>query len=82
MAAPEAKKKSPQNPKLWAMLTKQASAKFSPFPSLPASKWIHAEYVKRGGVFIEDKKKPAHRETKSRDHAEDKKKVAAKKKGG
>jgi hypothetical protein len=75
-------KKSPQNQKLWDMLTRQASAKFTPYPSLPASKWIHNEYVKRGGAFIEEKKKATpQRKAHSRGHSEDDKKAAPKKKG-
>lgn len=47
----------PQNPRLWEMLVAQAKQKFPTYPSLPASKWVHAEYVKRGGVFVDSKKK-------------------------
>lgn len=42
----------PQNPKLWEQLVKEARAKFHPYPSLPASRWIHREYVRRGGTFV------------------------------
>lgn len=47
----------PQNTRLWAMLQVQARQKFRQYPSLPASKWIHSEYVKRGGIFVDSKKK-------------------------
>jgi hypothetical protein len=47
----------PQNPRLWEMLVAQAKQKYPTYPSLPASKWIHAEYVKRGGIFVDSKKK-------------------------
>lgn len=46
----------PKNPRLWEMLVNQAKRKFPKYPSLPASKWIHQEYVKRGGTFVESKK--------------------------
>jgi hypothetical protein len=39
------------------MLVAQAKQKFQTYPSLPASKWVHAEYVKRGGIFVDSKKK-------------------------
>ena len=46
----------PSNPKLWQMLVLQAKAKFPKYPSLPASKWIHQEYVKKGGQFVTEAK--------------------------
>lgn len=46
----------PQNPKLWEQLVKLARAKFHPYPSLPASRWIHREYVRRGGTFVTSRK--------------------------
>jgi len=46
----------PSNPKLWQMLVLQAKAKFPKYPSLPASKWIHQEYVKKGGQFVSEAK--------------------------
>ena len=57
----------PQNQRLWSMLVAQARTKFAKYPSLPASKWVHSEYVKKGGQFVvharetdEGKKKAAH----------------------
>lgn len=47
----------PKNPRLWAMIQNLARMKFQKFPSLPASKWMHEEYVKRGGTFVESEKK-------------------------
>jgi len=38
--------------KLWNMLIVQAKAKFNTWPSLPASKWVHQQYVQKGGQFI------------------------------
>lgn len=46
----------PRNPRLWAMLVQEAKSRFQKFPSLPASKWIHNEYVKRGGTFVKSQK--------------------------
>lgn len=45
----------PQNQRLWTMLVTQAKTKFNEWPSLPASKWVHSEYVKKGGQFVEGK---------------------------
>lgn len=39
------------------MLVAQAKQKFQTYPSIPASKWVHSEYVKRGGTFVDSKKK-------------------------
>lgn len=44
----------PANQKLWNMLTVQARAKFNKWPSLPASKWVHQQYVQKGGRFISE----------------------------
>ena len=58
--SPDPRKKPnliPQNPRLWAMVQREARMRFRQFPSLPASKWMHDEYVKRGGIFVESKKK-------------------------
>lgn len=61
----------PNNPKLWAMLTAQARAHFRVYPSPAAAHWVHSEYVKKGGAFINSSNKhPAHR---GRDQKEDKK---------
>ena len=49
-------KRVPQNPKLWAMLQNLARHKFKTYPSIPASKWLHDEYTKRGGTFVASKK--------------------------
>ena len=57
----------PQNQRLWNMLVAQARTRFNTYPSLPASKWVHSEYVKKGGQFVtsakdtdEGKRKHAH----------------------
>ena len=44
----------PANPKLWHTFVLQAKAKFPKYPSLPASKWVHQEYVKHGGRFVSE----------------------------
>jgi len=56
----------PQNPRLWEMLVAQAKQKFPTYPSLPASKWVHAEYVKRGGIFVSSKKKDSRHDLRGR----------------
>ena len=43
----------PSNPRLWDMLVVQARAKFRKWPSLPASKWVHEQYLQKGGRFID-----------------------------
>lgn len=53
----------PANPKLWAMIVAQAKAKYSNYPNPGASHWVHEQYLKHGGKFIEitaaDRKKMA-----------------------
>lgn len=68
----------PQNPRLWEMLVVQAKRKFPTYPSLPASKWIHAEYVKRGGVFVDSKKKDVRHDKRGQLTAQGKKEEKAK----
>lgn len=46
----------PNNPKLWAMLTAQARAHFRVYPSPAAAHWVHSEYVKKGGAFVNSSK--------------------------
>jgi hypothetical protein len=46
----------PTNQRLWNSLVVQAKAKFKTWPSLPASKWVHKEYVQRGGRFVDSKR--------------------------
>lgn len=46
----------PVNERLWSSLVTQAKAKFGKWPSLPASKWVHEQYVQRGGRFVDSKK--------------------------
>lgn len=45
--------KTPKNRRLWEMLISQAKSRFTPYPSLPASRWIKSEYEKQGGMFEE-----------------------------
>lgn len=61
----------PNNPKLWAMLTAQARAHFRVYPSPAAAHWVHSEYVKKGGGFVNSVKKKSSRQ--GRDKREDKK---------
>lgn len=46
----------PANPKLWALIVTQAKAKFAVYPSPAAAHWVHAEYAKKGGQFIDTSK--------------------------
>lgn len=45
----------PLNQRLWNSLSVQARAKFKKWPSLPASKWVHTQYVEKGGRFVDSK---------------------------
>lgn len=55
----------PNNPRLWAMLTAQARAHFRVYPSPAAAHWVHSEYVKKGGGFVNSSRKhPAKRDKK------------------
>lgn len=69
----------PSNQRLWNMLIVQAKAKYGKWPSLPASRWVHQQYLEKGGRFISEnqaarmkkaapaKKKPARgKEAKGR----------------
>lgn len=55
-APPKKERREPANPRLWSMLVTQARARFHPYPSIPAQKWVHDEYEKRGGRFVSSKK--------------------------
>ena len=46
----------PANQRLWNMLVVQAKAKFPKWPSLPASRWVHQQYVQKGGTFVSEGK--------------------------
>jgi hypothetical protein len=41
----------PVNKQMWNMLVLQAKSKFGKWPSIPASKWVHEQYVNKGGRF-------------------------------
>ena len=43
----------PANQKLWDMIVAQARAKYSNYPNPGASHWVHDQYLKHGGRFIE-----------------------------
>lgn len=43
----------PSNQKLWRFIVAEAKAKYHPYPSPGASHWVHSEYVKHGGQFVE-----------------------------
>ena len=63
----------PANQRLWNMLVAQARAKFPKFPSLPASRWIHEQYVQKGGQFL-SAREAAKRKPRERDEKESKNK--------
>lgn len=50
----------PANPKLYEMFVAQAKAKYSTYPSPGASHWVHSQYEKHGGRFIESSEKTKH----------------------
>jgi hypothetical protein len=64
------------------MLVAQAKQKFPTYPSLPASKWIHQEYVKRGGIFVDSKKKDTRHDRRGKMTHEGKKEEEQKKREG
>lgn len=43
----------PANEKLWALIVTQAKAKYTNYPNPGASHWVHQQYLKHGGRFIE-----------------------------
>ena len=43
----------PVNEKLWALIITQAKAKYTNYPNPGASHWVHQQYLKHGGKFIE-----------------------------
>jgi hypothetical protein len=50
----------PANIKLYEMFVAQAKAKYSTYPSPGASHWVHSQYEKHGGRFIESSEKTKH----------------------
>lgn len=43
----------PANEKLWKLIVTQARAKYTNYPNPGASHWVHQQYLKHGGRFIE-----------------------------
>lgn len=41
----------PLNQRLWDSLVVMAKAKFKTWPSIPAARWVHEQYVQKGGKF-------------------------------
>jgi len=39
--------------KLWNMIIARAKAKYATYPNPAASHWVHEEYVRYGGKFVE-----------------------------
>jgi hypothetical protein len=63
------------------MLVTQAKQKFPTYPSIPASKWIHKEYVERGGIFVDSKKKDTRHDRRGKLTRHGKQEEENKKKG-
>lgn len=72
----------PSNQKLWNMIIMQAKARFATYPSPGASHWVHSEYVKHGGQFVEVSEKTRAEKLRKK-HYEEKlrEKLATQKKG-
>ena len=49
-------KQLPANPKMWNMLTAQARAKFTTYPSPAAAHWVRSRYEQMGGRMVDSKK--------------------------
>jgi hypothetical protein len=64
------------------MLVNQAKMKYKEYPSLPASRWVHDEYVKRGGTFVDSKKKDTRHDQRGKLTKHGKEEEEAKKKKG
>ena len=43
----------PTNQKLWTLIVTQAKAKYTNYPNPGASHWVHQQYIKNGGKFVE-----------------------------
>lgn len=48
-------KQYPANPKMWNMLTAQARAKFTTYPSPAAAHWVRSRYEQMGGRMVDSK---------------------------
>jgi hypothetical protein len=72
-------KQEPANPKLWNMITAQATTKFS--KNSPArGHWIHAKYNQMGGQYVKSKRDVDPRFRDYAQEAEEKKEEQKKKK--
>ena len=72
-------KQEPANPKLWNMITAQATTKFS--KNSPArGHWIHAKYNQMGGQYVKSKREVDPRFRDYTQEALDKKEEKQKKK--
>lgn len=75
-------KQVPANQKLWQMIIMQAKAKFATYPSPGASHWVHSEYIKHGGQFVESSEETKKKKELIRHYQEAKRKKMANDKGG
>ena len=73
-------KQYPANPKLWNMYVAQAKTRFRIYPSPAASSWVHSQYVKVGGKFVEQESQVDPRMRDYVQEAADKKEAEQKKK--
>jgi hypothetical protein len=70
----------PANQTLWNMLVAQAKTRFRVYPSIAASTWVHQQYVKDGGQFVDSAKKLSRKDKATRKKTtDDKKKQSGKK---
>lgn len=53
----------PTNERLWNSLVIMAKAKFKSWPSIPASKWVHQQYVQKGGRFADSRDMTAYKKS-------------------
>lgn len=63
----------PTNQRLWNSLVIQAKAKFRKWPSIPAGRWVHQQYVHHGGQFVDAKSMTAAKKRASDRHKSAKK---------
>ena len=70
----------PSNPRLWQMIIVQARARFAKYPSPGASHWVHEQYIKHGGQFV-DVSSRTRQEKMAKMHFEAKKREMLAKRG-
>lgn len=60
----------PANQKLWSTLVAQAKARYRVWPNPSAAAWVHQQYVRMGGKFVNSKNDidPRFRDDKKKKH--------------